>query len=213
VDYIDLMTYDFHGGWDKGSFASDFMSAMNLDPNNDPAFTTSPNPVLQKYDAVDAVNTYLDNGVAAKQLIMGIPLYGRAVNIASSGNSYGLYQTITGVPMGEYDDSSSSGATGVFDYKCIVNNSLCYANGSVLSNLIFVDPTQNSYGKYAMTPWAYSANLFLTYDDNNAATYKANWVKQHGLGGVMFWELSGDPPASNPQSLVNAVYQVFSSQK
>jgi chitinase len=32
----------------------------------------------------------------------------------------------------------------------------------------------------------------VTYDDEKVATWKARWIKEHHLGGAMFWELSGD---------------------
>lgn len=76
VDYIDVMTYDFHGNWDQVKVGSDFMSAMSLDPLLDP---TTKNPILSKYNVIDAIKTYLNNGVPANKIVLGIPLYGRMV--------------------------------------------------------------------------------------------------------------------------------------
>jgi hypothetical protein len=45
-------------------------------------------------------------------------------------------------------------------------------------------------------------NVFSTYEDVQSETLKLNFAKQHHLGGVFFWELSGDLPVSNPDSLV-----------
>ena len=33
---------------------------------------------------------------------------------------------------------------------------------------------------------------FITYDDPQSIAIKAEYVRKHGLGGVMFWELSQD---------------------
>ena len=70
-------------------------------------------------------------------------------------------------------------------------------------------PDQNGYGyndlaalkgytayRDAVThePWLYSATAqsFWTYDDATSLAYKTKWAMGTGLGGVMFWELSGD---------------------
>jgi chitinase len=210
VDYIDVMTYDFHGGWDQGSVGSDFMSAMSLDPTLDP---TTKNPTLSKYNVIDAIKTYLDNGVPANKIVLGIPLYGRMVNIASAGQNQGLYQTITGVPAGEWDNQQS-GHTGMIDYKCIVDSTACGNKSQfVLPQLTLVEPTADNLGKYSKTPWGYANNLFITYDDINSSDYKAQWLLQKGLAGVMFWDLTGDFPANNQNSIISSVDNVLNASK
>ncbi len=58
-------------------------------------------------------------------------------------------------------------------------------------------------------PWLYnpSSQTFWTYDDATSLTYKAKYVSSHGLGGVMFWELSED---TTNGALVKAVVKEFS---
>jgi len=34
--------------------------------------------------------------------------------------------------------------------------------------------------------------MFITYDDTDSLRYKADFIKQKGLGGAMFWEYSQD---------------------
>ena len=34
--------------------------------------------------------------------------------------------------------------------------------------------------------------VMITYDDVTSATFKSQWVLDQNLGGVMFWEFSGD---------------------
>jgi len=43
-------------------------------------------------------------------------------------------------------------------------------------------------------------------DDAFSAGYKGKYVKGQGLGGVMFWALSGALPTTNPESIIQAVY-------
>jgi chitinase len=196
------MTYDFHGGFDQGSTGSNFMAAMTLDPKNDPTYS---NPILSKYNVTDAMDTYVQQGISKSKLLVGIPIYGRMINIDKQGSTYGLYQSITGVPQGEWDNSQS-GFTGFLNYNCIVDQSSC-GNQYKLPNLTLVNPNTNEYGKYAHTPWAYADNLFITYEDNQSAGYKTQWLLDQGFAGVILWDLSGDFSAQDSRSIVNSVYQ------
>lgn len=72
-DFVNLMSYDLHGGWESktGIHAGLYQSA--LDP-------TSAN--------VDySVNLLLKKGVAREKLIMGIPAYGNKFQLANSNNN------------------------------------------------------------------------------------------------------------------------------
>ena len=40
--------------------------------------------------------------------------------------------------------------------------------------------------------WNGQTHAFITYDDPQSIAIKAEYVRKHGLGGVMFWELSQD---------------------
>lgn len=43
-------------------------------------------------------------------------------------------------------------------------------------------------------PWLYDpeSQTMLSYDDPESIGRKADYIKAEGLGGAMFWELSGD---------------------
>lgn len=204
VDHIDVMTYDFHGSWDQGQTGSDFMSAMALDPKNDPTYTQ---PISGQYNVIDALKAYTNAGVPTEKLVVGIPIYGRMMTIQSAGETQGLYQTITGTPQGEWDNQQS-GFTGMIDYACIVDKTIC-GNSFQLPALTLVAPTVSNLGQYAMTPWGYADQLFITYDDANSAAYKAHWVSTNNFAGVMLWDLTGDFTDSDERSIINAIYNVF----
>jgi chitinase len=46
----------------------------------------------------------------------------------------------------------------------------------------------------ACAPWAYDpkARVFATYDDKRSVGLKTAYALKKGLGGIMFWELTGD---------------------
>jgi chitinase len=208
VDKISVMTYDFHGAFDS---ISDFQSSWGMEPTS-PFESTG-------YVSQIAMQTYESYNVPSTKLVLSIPIYGRASQIASL-NNYGLYQTITGTPNGDFDDSQS-GPTGVFLYKCIINPSVCNSNGSTISALTFVTQSQNSstfdqLSSHAQEPWAYGStpqgNIFLSYDDVATVTYKAKQILANNFGGAMFWEVDGDTVNTPSTSLIYAVKSVFNSK-
>jgi chitinase len=42
--------------------------------------------------------------------------------------------------------------------------------------------------------WSKDTGMFSTYEDERSVGLKAQYVKDRGLGGVMFWESSADRP-------------------
>jgi chitinase len=40
--------------------------------------------------------------------------------------------------------------------------------------------------------WNAQTHAFITYDDPQSIAIKADYVRKHHLGGMMFWELSQD---------------------
>lgn len=205
VDSIDVMTYDFHGDWDTGITGSNFMSAMQLDPKNDP---TAKNEVMSRLNVTDAMNAYLTQGVPAQKLLLGIPLYGRMVQIEQSG-MMGLYQAIVGTPQGEWD-TQPYGFTGMINYLCIADHSLCNPQYT-MPTLTLVNPDSTPLGQYSKTPWGYSKDFFITYDDAQSAAYKANWVLEKQFLGVMLWDFTGDFKITEPRSIINTIQTIFQS--
>ena len=98
LDWMNLMTYDFHGYWEPGGPTNHH---ANLHPNsNDPSV-----PPL----SVDgAVGEYLAKGVKASKLAVGLPFYGRGWAAVPDGNSGGLYQNAGSLPRGTRDGATEN---------------------------------------------------------------------------------------------------------
>jgi chitinase len=60
----------------------------------------------------------------------------------------------------------------------------------------------------AKAPYAYHAtdSLFVTYDDTLSVAGKARYVREHHLGGIMFWQLLDDKPQGG---LLDATYRAL----
>ena len=58
--------------------------------------------------------------------------------------------------------------------------------------------SNTAYTRYwdaeAMVPYIHSESegVFITYDDAESMQLKVDFILDKGLGGAMFWELSGD---------------------
>ena len=48
------------------------------------------------------------------------------------------------------------------------------------------------YDKEYEAPYLFDGNTFISYDDEESIAAKCAYVKQMGLGGVMYWEHSCD---------------------
>jgi chitinase len=103
LDYINVMTYDFHGAWDP---QTNHHSAL-FDAPGDPSTGDQ-----RFYNANDAIEAFLSRGVPATKLNLGIGFYGRGwTNVANLNN--GLYQNGSAAP-GTYE-------SGIEDYKVLKN--------------------------------------------------------------------------------------------
>lgn len=88
VDFINVMTYDFHGSWES---RTNFHSAL-FDSPDDPSTGDA-----ALYNSNDAIEALLARGVPAAKLHLGIASHGRGwTGVASAGN--GLYQAGTPAP-------------------------------------------------------------------------------------------------------------------
>ena len=99
VDFYNVMTYDFHGGWEN---ETGHQAAMTGDANN--------------YDITGAVSVFEDAGVDLSKVVMGAPAYTRAWGGVDAGDSFGYQQ------QGSGRDATGSFEAGVYDYKDIITD-------------------------------------------------------------------------------------------
>lgn len=99
VDFYNVMTYDFHGGWEN---VTGHQAAMTGDANN--------------YDVTGAVDVFENAGIELSKVVMGAPAYTRAWGNVADGGSFGYQQPGTG------RDATGSFEAGVYDYKDLLND-------------------------------------------------------------------------------------------
>ncbi|MDQ8051314.1 glycoside hydrolase family 18 protein [Luteibacter sp.] len=174
LDFINLMTYDM------GTTFSP-VAAFNAPLRADPADPLAPE--LRRWNNVEGgVDYYLQHGVPAEKLVLGVPFYGRGYRVTSGAGS-GLYQP--------YSAPFQAG-----DWRVI--------KGRLLN-----DPKwQQHWHETAQTPWLFNPqeHIFVSYEDPRSIGIRAEMAKDRGLRGVFMWELTGD---DDQQSLLKAMVKPF----
>jgi len=165
LDWINIMTYDFHGAWDKVTNFNAPLYKSSRDPSKNPT-------VRDQFNVDAAVQAYLKAGIPAEKLVMGVPFYGRGwMGVADQNN--GLFQAASGPAKGNLEP-------GAFDYATIKKT--------------FVPTYTRFWHEEAKVPWLFNptTGIMISYDDPESVGIKADYVKENSLGGIMFWELSQD---------------------
>jgi chitinase len=126
--------------------------------------------------AQTTVQEHIEFGVPAGKLVLGVPFYGRMwKNVPPHEN--GLFQA------GEF----KMGLPYVQIYALSTNSAYT-----------------RFWDKNASAPYLYSKkdSTWITYEDEESLALKMNYVKEQGLAGVMFWEMSED----NTGTLLDALF-------
>lgn len=155
LDWINLMTYDFHGSLTPTTGHAAGLGASRLDPGH-------------ARNGAAAAQYFLDAGVPAAKINLGMAFYGRRFGQVTDAR-HGLYQPF-----------ASDG--GFISYGEIVQGRLL----------------QHGFIRYwdadAQAAWLWNpaTGQMISYDDPQALQAKVRYVRQHGLGGVMYWEYRQD---------------------
>lgn len=106
---------------------------------------------------------YQQAGVPLSHMLMGLPFYGYSWSQVASDN-HGLFQP--GEPVRA--DATYNAIASMTDKFTIYRDARSQA------------------------PWLFDGRTFWTYDDELSVSAKVKYAREHGLMGVMIWELSGD---------------------
>jgi chitinase len=178
VDWINVTTYGYQGEW------SDIAShAAPLLPNaRDPRGEA----VYERYNVSATVDVYLNAGVPAGKIVIGIPFYAQTWRNVRPNDYFGLYSIAEGVPNGTRPG-------GLLYYSDL--DSLMASQNYVR----FFDPE-------TAAAWMYSESqrVAISYENEQSLEAKANYVRELDLGGVMVNELSFDDEEA---TLLNNIYQ------
>jgi chitinase len=144
-------------------------SSDTITGHHAPLFTNPANP--KRSSAATMIDHYIAAGDPAHKLVLGVPFYGHAWGHVPAAE-HGLYQS------GRRPDARIRASYGA------IRDSLENANGFV-----------RYWDDRSAAPFLYNADrqIFISYEDTQSIRAKGRYVIEHGLAGMMFWELGGDP--------------------
>ena len=158
--------------WDSIIPVVDRVHIMSYDLVHGNSITTGHHTPLQSVKgqgaSADRAVHLLDSLHAPRnKVVIGAAFYARIFKNVGSKNN-GLFQP------GDYSRSLSCSA---------IDTTITEANGWVLMR-----------DEQAQAPYAYrpSTSEFITYDDTQSVAAKSTYVRERGLGGIMFWQLIDD---------------------
>ena len=119
--------------------------------------------------SADFIEQHLAAGIPPRKIVLGVAFYGRSWKGVSDAN-HGLFQ-----PYQSYDVD--------VPYSRIV--------AEYLPSGVF----RRMWDEAARAPylWDRTNGRFVTYDDPESLREKVRYVREKGLGGIMYWEHSHDP--------------------
>ncbi len=171
MDYFNMMTYDFVGGW------------ADETGHNSGLYDTPAAP----FSWDNTFNYLLSRGVQSQQINMGTAFYGRGV-VTDGPASLGAptkKSPTTVQPDGPVVTASDFTNWGGFD-------------GTPFYNYILqtIDAPNSGWTKHwddvAKVPYATKGNFFLSYDDEQSIELKADYINDNHVGGVIIWEIFSD---------------------
>ncbi|KDO34968.1 hypothetical protein SPRG_01030 [Saprolegnia parasitica CBS 223.65] len=186
---LSIAAPGFPANWDKQSMTAicshvDFLNLMTYEYTG--AWSSRvgyhsnlfPNPHAPnglRSSVSSAVQYYLTRGCPSEKLVMGVPLYGKSFE-----RTRGLFAPFAPPTSG------SHAPDGLWDYKDIA---------------LHASPR---FDATAQATYAYNATTrtVLVYDDPKSVAAKVAYMQAHRLGGLMFWEASGDAAAGSSASLL-----------
>lgn len=150
LDQVNVMTYDYQGPW---SHTTGFNAPLR-------------SPSLTEETVSTTIQDYLNAGVPAHKLLLGLPFYAYQWQNVGETGTHGL--NANGDPV-----------------RGNLNQSTAVTMLATPGAKLYRDPV-------SLAPWVYDGNNFLTFDDPASLRAKTAYADEKQLGGVMIWELSGD---------------------
>ncbi|XP_076309101.1 putative chitinase 10 [Tachypleus tridentatus] len=162
LDIMNVMTYDFHGDWEKQV------------GHNSPLFPLESASRYQSKLTVDySAAEWVKRGAPKEKLCIGIPTYGRSFTLSNTSLTDIGAPAVGGGQPGNY--TGESGFLSFFEICDFLKS------GAVLV-----------WDNEQMVPYAYKDDQWVGFDDLRSVKLKAQWLMQAGYGGVMIWSLDMD---------------------
>jgi chitinase len=188
ADYMNVMTYDAVGGgtpYTAHHTNLGWVKPEHLKGTPAESIIEERDYKLDPRSAEKIISFCIEKGVDPKQIVIGGAFYGKGWKGVPPDNN-GLYQSNTG-PL----------------------------RNVTYSKIVEEYEDKNGYIRYwdpiAKAPYLYNKEKeeFITYEDKTSIKLKTEYAIEHGLCGIMFWQLRSD---AEKDGLLNAIYEVVSEK-
>ncbi|CAG0881604.1 unnamed protein product [Darwinula stevensoni] len=163
LDFVNVMTYDFHGQWERQV------------GHNSPLFPLESASSYQKKLTVDySAREWVKRGAPKEKLLIGMPTYGRSFTLVNESKfDIGAPASGGGEP-GEF-----TGEPGFLSYYEICE-------------FLHRDNVTLVWDNEQQVPFAYREDQWVGFDDERSLKTKMEWLRDLGFGGVMVWSVDMD---------------------
>ncbi|KAK3870939.1 hypothetical protein Pcinc_023874, partial [Petrolisthes cinctipes] len=163
LDFINVMSYDFHGMWESEV------------GHNSPLLPLETDTSYHKKLTVDySVREWKKQGAPSQKIMVGMPFYGRTFTLANT-TKFDIGAPVTGGGReGRYTQEE-----GFMSYYEVCE-------------FLYEDNTTLVWDNEQQVPFAYNSNQWIGFDDERSLEVKGDWLKSEGLGGVMIWSVDMD---------------------
>ena len=153
LDYVQLMAYDLQGGFQKatGHHAALYFGSRNM----------------SDACADKAVRLFMEAGVPAEKIVLGIPFYSRK------------WEDVKGGGTGLGQEALTVGGYGP-DY------------GELEASYIGKNGFRRYWDEEAKAPYLFDGKTFISYEDPMSITEKVAYCREKRLYGIMYWEYKCD---------------------
>ncbi|GAA2989956.1 glycosyl hydrolase family 18 protein [Streptomyces lactacystinicus] len=218
LDYVNIMSYDLHGAWNKyvGPNASLF------DDGKDGELAAANVYGTGQYGGIGYLNAdwsyhYFRGSMPGGRINVGLPYYSRGFKNVQGGTN-GLWGTAsaTTCPAGSGLTACGDGAVGIDNIwndkddagkeSPAGSNPMWHAKNLEkgilpdylakygVSDTALQGTYTRNYSSALVAPWLWNdtKKVFLSTEDEQSVGAKADYIVNQGAGGAMIWELAGD---------------------
>ncbi|CAL1532906.1 unnamed protein product, partial [Lymnaea stagnalis] len=165
IDFMLLMTYNYHGQWEKVTGHHSGLHAHKDDPK-----TGEKAQLYQEW----SIDYWLDVGIPKEKLIVGLPTYGMSFTLAGESENGVHAPAVGGGRMGDYTRE-----TGILAYYEICLN-------------LKDKGWEAEWIDEQAVPYSYGGDQWAGYEDKKSIAIKAKNILKRNLAGAFVWSLEMD---------------------
>lgn len=185
VDWLNIKAYDMAGPWSQ--YAA----------HHAPLFASSDDPEKATRSVAGAMRYWEGRGVPKSKLVLGTPLFGRAMPAAKRFDVLDEDLAKRHRPMSFTAIRKLVGEGWLAEW----DNE---ARAPWLSKPTPKDPPKALSPLTAVDPSKYDGPVIVGYDDRNSTHMKATWAQEQGYRGVSFWAIHQDRMSDGQHWLLDA---------